>query len=421
MDKLKVLCFGYNGTNNTGSEAKLLTTIADLREALGEKIEKIGVLSFGRYDLRRYIKDENIEIYPITPLGTNGPLNLLRIIDEGYNILILSEGSTFIDHFSDVFIWIFMLAARLQKLRGGKVVAYANDCGHLKEHNQRGLRKTLNESIDLIMLRNPDAKKRMEEYGVKKKIHLTADDAHLYPLPDENYRKKILNKLKLDPKKKPIITLALKEFFWWPVTFHLHGPEKDLYVPTAYQTWTPEGKENSERFKRELTQYADYLVERFNANILLVGMEGMDCPVSKEVYERMKHKSEGRYIPSHKYDVNDIKILLCSSKYLVTTRYHASVLSSSAGVPAIAISSDTRLEAVFRELGMTDLYVDYVKHPNPFPNVENLYELLLDKTDKMVKREGELRKRILKADGDFVSRAKKNQEIFSEWAGRTFK
>jgi polysaccharide pyruvyl transferase WcaK-like protein len=421
LNKLKVLCFGYNGANNTGSEAKLLTTLTDLKEVIGERLEKIGVMSFGRYDLRRYIKDESIGIYPLTPLATNGPLNLLKIIKEKYDIFILSEGSTFIDHFSDVFIWLFMLAARLQKLRDGKVVAYANDCGKLKDYNQEGMRKTLNDAVDLIMLRNPDAKRRMEEYGVKREIHITADGAYLYPLPNENYRRRLLNKLKLDPQKKPIITLALKEFFWWPVTFHLHGSEEDMYAPTAFQTWTPEGKKNSEKFKKELTQYADYLVERFKANILFIGMEGMDCPISKAIYERMKHKSESRYIPSHEYDVDDIKSLLCTSKYLITTRYHGTVLSSSAGVPSIAISSDTRLEAVFRELGMMDLYIDYVEHPNPFPNVENLYDLLLEKTDKLVKREGDLKKRIIKADKEFVARAKQNREIFEDWLTQTFK
>jgi len=33
--KVNINLFGYNGVNNTGSEAKLITTIIDVKEMLG--------------------------------------------------------------------------------------------------------------------------------------------------------------------------------------------------------------------------------------------------------------------------------------------------------------------------------------------------------------------------------------------------
>ena len=37
--KVKILLVGYNGANNTGSEARLHAIIADLKEILGENVE----------------------------------------------------------------------------------------------------------------------------------------------------------------------------------------------------------------------------------------------------------------------------------------------------------------------------------------------------------------------------------------------
>jgi len=44
MRKLNVLLLGWNGVDNTGSEAKLLVTIRDVKEAFCEKLGKLYVL-----------------------------------------------------------------------------------------------------------------------------------------------------------------------------------------------------------------------------------------------------------------------------------------------------------------------------------------------------------------------------------------
>jgi len=134
--------------------------------------------------------------------------------------------------------------------------------------------------------------------------------------------------------------------------------------------------------------------------------------------ELMKHKDEARWIPSFQYNVDDIKSLLVESRFLITTRYHASVLSSSAGVPMIAISSDSRLEAVFRELNLMDFYIPVTVKPPQMP--ENLYELLVEKMNQLAEREQEIRERIKKQDKVFVERALQNRELFRQWVKQTF-
>jgi polysaccharide pyruvyl transferase WcaK-like protein len=125
-------------------------------------------------------------------------------------------------------------------------------------------------------------------------------------------------------------------------------------------------------------------------------------------------------VASDEYIVDDIISLLSVLKGLITTRYHAVVLSSCSAIPMIAVSSDTRCEAVFRELDIMDLYVDYVKHPEPRPHIDNLDERLIEMTRSMISREEELKGRIAAMHPVFVERAQRNVKILSQWLDQHF-
>jgi polysaccharide pyruvyl transferase WcaK-like protein len=417
---LDFLLFGYNGVNNTGSEAKLLTTIADLKAVVGDELGRLGKLTVMTQSLKnqkRYVKDPEIRLLEIGPRTLVWPWPLLR---NRSHVLLLSEGSTFIDHFSSIFIWMFCYGAQVGKRRGQGVVAYANDCGHLKPRNQQILRNTMNNSVDLVMLRNPDAISRMKEYGVTKDIHLVADGAYMYPALSREYMEGVWKRLDLEPEKKAVIGLCPKEFFWWPVKIKFIGPREDLYNWPAYQTWTKEGRENSRKYVEQSARYADWCVENFDADMAIIAMEHMDAPPARRIYEAMKHKDRARLVLSDEYDVDEIVAVLSALRFQVTTRYHSTVLASPFGVPMIAVSSDTRLEAVFNELDAGKYFIDYVKHPNRYPEVENLYERLVEMTGELIKEEDAWRARIKEAHQGFLERALKIRTIFKDWLTEEF-
>jgi polysaccharide pyruvyl transferase WcaK-like protein len=413
--KINFLLFGYNGVNNTGSEAKLLTTIADLKEVVGRDLGRLGkitIMTQSRKNQERYVTDPEVTLLEVGPKTLAWPWPLLRSRSD---ILVLSEGSTFIDHFSSIFLWMFCGAARVAKRRGQSVVSYANDCGHLLPRNQNFLRNTINNSVDLVMLRNPDAIARMSEYGVKKKLHLVADGAYMFPTPSREYIEGVWRRLNLEPDKRPVIGLCPKEFFWWPIRMKFIGSREDLYSWPAYHTWTKQGRDNSQTYVDQNARYADWCVERFDADIVIISMEHMDYPPSRRIFEAMKHKDRARVVASDEYKVDDIVAVLAPLKFQVTTRYHSTVLASAFGVPMIAVSSDTRLEAVFHELDAMDYFIDYVKHPNRYPEVENLYERLVEMTEALLRDEDAWRQKIKNAHQGFLERALKIRTIFKDW------
>jgi len=421
-DKLSVLCFGYNGVNNTGSEAKLLTTLDTIKRLLDGRLEELAVLTLDDKNQIRYLqtKHPDVRIIPIAPAyAFKHPIAINKLMfGHGFDITFLSEGSTFIDHFSSLFLWGFAAAAWISKRKGNAVVAYSNDCGHLKPKNQKILRKVLND-VDLIMVRNPDAYARMKEYGVTKEIHITADGAYAYPMPSEEYRNALFKKIGLNPDRK-LLGLAPKEFFWWPIVFNPFGKNEDLYMYPFYHSWPKGGKESSERYIEQSIRHADWCVETYDMDVVIISMEHMDYPPAKRIYDGMKHKDRAILVPSDEYVVDDIISVLSTLDLLVTTRYHAVVLSSCSAIPMISISSDTRCEAVFRELDIMDLYVDYVKHPEPVPKVKNLDEVTIEMTRIAMSKKDELKKKIADAHPKFVQRSLKNEEILRAWLEEKF-
>jgi polysaccharide pyruvyl transferase WcaK-like protein len=410
--KVNFNLFGYNGVNNTGSEAKLLTTIIDLKEMIGNRLGKIRIITQNVDWQRRYVPDPNIELAQFSPSTLINPFAALKLKAD---ILFLSEGSTFIDHFSPVFLWMFCGAATLAHLRGEGVVAYSNDCGHLTPFDQKILKRALNNSVDLIMLRNPDAVARMKQYGVTHEIHLVADGAYLYPTPPKSYIENVWKKLNINPATRPVIGLCPKEFFWWPVKFKFIGKKEDLYNWPVYHCWTEEGRKNSRKYVEETARYADWCVEKFGVDVCLISMEHMDFPPTKGVYDLMKHKDHARMVSSDEFIVDDIVSVLSALKFQVTTRYHSTVLASPFGIPMISVSSDTRCEAVFRELDIMDYFIDYVKHPDHFPKNDNHYQQLVDMTEKLVANEDKLKNRILEGHKSFQERSKKIRPTFMNW------
>ena len=72
-----------------------------------------------------------------------------------------------------------------------------------------------------------------------------------------------------------------------------------------------------------------------------------------------------RIFSSNQYNASQMVSILRSLELLLTSRYHACVLSLAAQVPQIAIGHDLRLKTIYRELG---LFEDFFVEPTRFGN-----------------------------------------------------
>jgi polysaccharide pyruvyl transferase WcaK-like protein len=110
-------------------------------------------------------------------------------------------------------------------------------------------------------------------------------------------------------------------------------------------------------FKRYIDGYAsalDYFAEKYGAQVVVIGMEALDYDSCHLVKTRMKTPTE--VFSSKFYDGYQLAGILRALSVLVTSRYHARVISMPGGVPSIAVSMDERLHNLLSESGHVDDY-----------------------------------------------------------------
>ena len=180
-EQTSVLMVGYNGANNTGAEALLLCDIEDVRAVLGPTAE-ITVPSIAPENLRRYVKEgPGLRIVKIPILYFRA---LAKLVKE-HDVVVLVEGSTYMDTWGSVLLWAFLWVTRCAARLGKPCIAYAVDAGSLSRFN-RWLVRRIASRTNLIITRNKAAAERLAACGVTAPIVATADNAFTYmPRPED--------------------------------------------------------------------------------------------------------------------------------------------------------------------------------------------------------------------------------------------
>ncbi len=133
---IRVLMVGYNGANNTGAEALLLSDIEDVRAVLGPEAH-ITVPTLNEANLRRYLAEgPGLRIAPMPTLFFGSIRRMVRESD----LVLLVEGSTYMDTWGSPLLWAFLWATHCAAEMGKPCLAYAVDAGTLKPANARLVR-----------------------------------------------------------------------------------------------------------------------------------------------------------------------------------------------------------------------------------------------------------------------------------------
>jgi polysaccharide pyruvyl transferase WcaK-like protein len=337
----KVLLVGYGGANNTGADVRIIMAIRDVKECLGADTE-VTVLTLDKSKTARVVKeDSTIHIAQVPSLFF---FNVLRLAFQ-HDITMLVEGSTFMDHWSKALFYYFMWAALMAVIARRKTIAYAVDVGEMSRLNQR-IAAAIANRMTLVITRTALAKTRLQHLGVKVPIYATADLA-LDFMPESPIQKQT-------PNTSPTIAIAPIEFFHWPVRIKLWASRDTCYRWPYFFTWTKERRVASATIIKLYSRFIEKCITKYNARILLIAMEELDTIVCEKIVSALSSNMVSAIERSYAVESspNEIVSALRHSDLLITSRYHASVLSLAAGVPQIAIGHDTRLESIYEECGL---------------------------------------------------------------------
>ena len=350
----RVLMLGYNGANNTGAEALLQADIENVREVLGPQAV-ITVPSINPPNLRRYIKEgPNLRIAPMPTLFFAAARRLVRESD----LVMLVEGSTYMDTWTSAMLWAYLWTTRCAHEMGKPCLAYAVDAGEVKSTFNRQLVRREASKTSLIITRSAAAAERLRSLGVTAPVDVTADNAFTFrPDPAD----KDLFSRTWPEAWRGVVGMALVDFYQWPVIMRPWGPKGNCYKWPYYFTRSPERTRATDTLARGYAALADEVIARYGKPVALIGMESLDEALLKKVHGYMTHPDRARIFCSREYNASQMVSILRSLDLLVTSRYHACVLSLAAQVPQIAVGHDLRLQTIYQELG---LYEDFFVEPN---------------------------------------------------------
>ncbi len=106
-------------------------------------------------------------------------------------------------------------------------------------------------------------------------------------------------------------------------------------------------------------------------------MEELDESLAREIHSKIKNKDRCQIISSGEFNASQMTSILGKLDLLITSRYHASVLSLKAEVPQIAVGHDLRLSTIYQDLGLHDDYFISQNAPHLWEDVEEKVSLLL--------------------------------------------
>jgi polysaccharide pyruvyl transferase WcaK-like protein len=345
----KVLLFGYNGANNTGAEARLLTIIQDVRAVLGPDTH-ITIPTLNEDNLRRYVQEgPNLSIAPVPSIFVS---TLHRLVEE-HDLIVLVEGSCYMDTWTSALLWAFLWATHCAHALGKPCLAYAVDAGELSPFNQRQVRREASKT-DLIITRTRAAAERLRRWGVSAPMEVTADTAFTFhPRPED-----VDWPARTWPEAAGnAVGFSVVDFNLWPVVIRPWGRKEHCYRWPYYFSRSRERCQASRELAASYAALADEIVERHNKHVALIGMEQVDEPLAREIQRRMVHADRARVFSSRQYNASQMTSLLRGLDLLVTSRYHACVLSMAAAVPQVAVGHDLRLKSIYADLGLEEYFI----------------------------------------------------------------
>jgi len=349
--KPRILLVGYNGANNTGAEAKLLVSIDEIRSVLGS-LAHFTVPSLNEVNLRRYLTESpTLKIESVRP--SLFVLDVRKFVKQS-DLILLVEGSCYMDTWGSALLWCYLLATRYAHSMNKPCVAYSVDAGSAGRFNRWLIRREASKT-DLILARTQKAAERLRKWGVTAPIEVTADNAFAFePNPQD------LDLLKrVWPEASHVVGVAAEDIYVWPVHIRLWDRKKYCYRWPYYYTHSKASLEKSDLLAKVLAVQADDIILEYDKDVALLSMEGLDAGFANKIQRLMKHPERTKVFTSSEYNASQMASILRSLDLLITSRYHAGVLSLASQVPQVAIGHDLRIRDFYADLEMSELFTDH--------------------------------------------------------------
>lgn len=353
---LKILLVGYNGARNTGADARVVALTQQLEQALGAQQSKLTVMTLNPGNMQGYFS-RHVRLFKLTTFFF---IPLLRAASS-HHVAVLCEGSTLTRTFADALTLFFCQASGIMKQQGKPCIAYGSEVGPMDGWIADFCKEMCSETY--FMVRTQPSMKHLHALGLRG--HVGTDTAWTFQTAEgESWAREQLLKSGWDGQQ-PLLGVAVVNPFSWPVRPSLWKWLKavltrNFSLQYDLMYFFSDSEERQQKFQHYLEDIAgavNQYQQDHKAFVVVLGMEKLDA----EACRRMDALIEGPHVVhiSRRRNVFEMTGLLRQLSALVTSRYHAAVLSMERAIPVVAVSMDGRLDALMNE---TQLDTDYLFH-----------------------------------------------------------
>lgn len=310
---VRVGIVGSYGGLNLGDEAILQSIIAQLRASFPVDIT---VFSRNAADTERRHRVERA--VATRDLSRDELVPLIDALD----VLVVGGGGILFDAEARMFLREAALAHEL----GVPLMAYAIGAGPLRDPAaQAVVRECLNRAA-VITVREAAARRELEDAGVRQEIRVTADPSLLLqaePLDDDTLPAELAD------AQRPLVGMSVRE-----PGAAAPGLSEDVY-------------------HQLLANAADYMVDRFGAEVIFVPMERrvLDMQHSHAVVARMLFPQRATVL-KREYTPGQLLSLLGRFDFAVGMRLHFLILAALAGVPFVALPYAGKVGGFLDQVGV---------------------------------------------------------------------
>jgi polysaccharide pyruvyl transferase CsaB len=362
--KYRVAISGSYGGMNLGDEAILEVILRELRASLDVDVV---IFSFNAKDTEQRHK---VRAVPIREMHKDDVVKELRKLD----LFILGGGGILYDESIASFLRDVNWARELDI----PVMVYAVSVGPLKAPESKQLLTEVLNRVDKITVREGEAKILLNDLGINQEIEITADPGLL--LKPQSFTKDMLKKEGINPDL-PLVGFSVRE----------PGPAApDL---------------NIEQYHAMLANAADFMVERFDAQVLFVPMEGgeqKDPQHSHAVISKMANTKRANVLKGE-YSSGEVLGLMKHMAFAVGMRLHFLIFAGIQNVPFVPLPYATKVSGFLADLEMP-------MPPIAALNVGKLCAFL----DRSWDLKGRIKKRLEEKMPPLQERAKQTNRILCE-------
>lgn len=316
MDKQSLIRIGISGSYgglNMGDEAILRSIVGQIRKSISAEItvftrNKEDTLK--RHKIDRAVNTRNLARSEIGP----------EI--ERLDIFIVGGGGILYDGDAKVYAREAMIANE-KKI---PVMVYAVGAGPLKDPSTVEMVKALLAAAEVVTVRDRRSSQILEDVGVQREIIVTADPALL--LAPESVDNASLKKEGIIGKKR-VIGMSVRET----------------------SAAAPDIKE--EHYHALLANAADYMIERFDADVIFIPMEWreFDLQHSHAVISRMLTPQRATVLQGS-YSSGQILSIISNLEFAVGMRLHFLIFAAIQGIPFVALPYSPKVAGFLDDIGI---------------------------------------------------------------------